>query len=100
MRKFIALLVVFYTANCFAADTTISRVIPNKANSDNSTVQTTAETQRVARRGANQSANGDVENRAAASRTISRVVNNKQSDERFNFSLLCMCDFSIHYYKS
>ncbi len=80
MRKFIALLVVFYTANCFAADTTISRVIPNKANSDNSTVQTTAETQRVARRGANQSANGDVENRAAASRTISRVVNNKQSD--------------------
>ncbi len=77
MRKFIALLVVFYTANCFAADTTISRVIPNKANSDNSNVQTTAETQRVARRTANK--NGDVENRAAASRTISRVVN-KQSD--------------------
>lgn len=75
MRKFIALLVVFYTANCFAADTTISRMIPSKANSDDTSVQTTAETQRVARRNVNKTAKGDTENRAAASRTISRAVN-------------------------
>lgn len=83
MRKFIVsfFLIALYTVNSFAADTTISRVIPNKSATDTvSQTEQNVETARVSRRVSqavqkDKSSNGDVENRAAASRTISRVVN-------------------------